>query len=134
VAPALVEWPTPAITISWSTATVAAAGKAIPNDAQSLHFGGGQTEAAVQLAPGTHTLLLELGELPAYSAQPADSSRRRSPSPFNPEADHVTTVTGDGSIGKRPRRASAGVAQRLWFGSVGCIGPSPPAHPPMLVT
>jgi hypothetical protein len=34
----------------------------IPNDFNHLHFGGGQTEADVNLAPGTHTLQLLLGD------------------------------------------------------------------------
>lgn len=38
------------------------AGEPIPNDAQHRHFGGGQTEVALQLAPGKHTLRLLLGD------------------------------------------------------------------------
>jgi hypothetical protein len=34
----------------------------IPNDRNHLHFGGGQTEAVVELPPGTHTLQLLLGD------------------------------------------------------------------------
>ena len=34
----------------------------IPNDAQHLHFGKGQTEASVALEPGQHTLQLVLGD------------------------------------------------------------------------
>jgi hypothetical protein len=34
----------------------------IPNDRNHLHFGGGQTEAIVELAPGTHTLQLIMGD------------------------------------------------------------------------
>lgn len=36
--------------------------EAIAKDAQHLHFGGGQTEAKVELAPGKHTLQLLLGD------------------------------------------------------------------------
>lgn len=36
--------------------------KPLPNDAQHRHFGGGQTETMVELAPGTHTLQLMLGD------------------------------------------------------------------------
>lgn len=36
--------------------------KPIPNDAHHRHFGGGQTEAMIELAPGTHTLQLLLGD------------------------------------------------------------------------
>ena len=34
----------------------------VPADAQHVHFGKGQTEAAVTLAPGTHRLQLLLGD------------------------------------------------------------------------
>jgi Domain of unknown function (DUF4399) len=34
----------------------------VPKDAQHLHFGGGQTEASIELAPGQHTLQLLLGD------------------------------------------------------------------------
>jgi hypothetical protein len=34
----------------------------IPADAQHLHFGGGQTEVAVTLAPGPHRLQMVLGD------------------------------------------------------------------------
>jgi hypothetical protein len=34
----------------------------IPNDKKHLHFGKGQTEAVIELPPGTHTLQLLLGD------------------------------------------------------------------------
>jgi len=34
----------------------------IPKDDHYRHFGGGQTEASIELAPGTHTLQLLLGD------------------------------------------------------------------------
>lgn len=34
----------------------------IPNDANHMHFGKGQTEARIELPPGTHTLQLLLGD------------------------------------------------------------------------
>jgi hypothetical protein len=34
----------------------------IPNDKKHLHFGGGQTEARIELPPGPHTLQLVLGD------------------------------------------------------------------------
>ena len=34
----------------------------IPNDKQHLHFGGGQTEARLELPPGRHTLQMLLGD------------------------------------------------------------------------
>jgi hypothetical protein len=35
---------------------------AIPSDDRNIHFGGGQTETALKLAPGKHTLQLVLGD------------------------------------------------------------------------
>ncbi|MEO0990816.1 MAG: DUF4399 domain-containing protein [Pseudomonadota bacterium] len=34
----------------------------IPGDENHIHFGGGQTEVTLDLAPGTHTLQLVLGD------------------------------------------------------------------------
>ena len=36
--------------------------QAIPKDANYRHFGGGQTEATIELEPGEHTLQLLLGD------------------------------------------------------------------------
>lgn len=36
--------------------------ESLPADKQHVHFGGGQTEAAVTLPPGRHTLQLVLGD------------------------------------------------------------------------
>jgi Domain of unknown function (DUF4399) len=36
--------------------------KPLPKSEQVRHFGGGQTEATIELAPGTHTLQLVLGD------------------------------------------------------------------------
>lgn len=38
------------------------AGQPVPADAQHIHFGGGQTETTLELAPGKHTLQLLLGD------------------------------------------------------------------------
>ncbi|MEE1673796.1 DUF4399 domain-containing protein [Agarivorans aestuarii] len=35
----------------------------VPADEQHLHFGGGQTETSIELAPGEHTLQLLLGDM-----------------------------------------------------------------------
>ena len=35
----------------------------LPADDNHKHFGGGQTEASIELAPGTHTLQLVLGDM-----------------------------------------------------------------------
>jgi hypothetical protein len=34
----------------------------IPSDRNHLHFGGGQTETEIELSPGTHELLLLMGD------------------------------------------------------------------------
>jgi hypothetical protein len=39
-----------------------APGEEIPNDRNHLHFGAGETETTVQLAPGRHTLQLVMGD------------------------------------------------------------------------
>ena len=41
---------------------VVPAGQLIPSDANHLHFGKGQSEATIALAPGTHTLTLLLAD------------------------------------------------------------------------
>ncbi|MGA2129912.1 MAG: DUF4399 domain-containing protein [Xanthobacteraceae bacterium] len=49
----------------------------IPHDRKHLHFGGGETEALVDLPPGTHTLQLVLGDgehfpfIPPLTSRPA---------------------------------------------------------------
>jgi len=53
-----------------------AAGQPIPNDAQHIHFGGGQTETTIALKPGTHTLQLELGDAHHVPFDPPLVSKR----------------------------------------------------------
>ena len=48
--------------------------KAVPKDAQHLHFGGGQTETTLTLAPGKHTLQLLLGDFAHVPHQPPVTS------------------------------------------------------------
>jgi hypothetical protein len=42
----------------------------IPNDKNHLHFGGGQTEARIELPPGKHTLQLLLGDASHVPTKP----------------------------------------------------------------
>ena len=44
---------------------------AIPNDAQHMHFGGGQTEVVLDLKPGPHTLQLVFGDMNHELHKPA---------------------------------------------------------------
>ena len=42
---------------------------AVPNDPHHIHFGGGQTQATINMTPGTHTLQLLLAD---HNHQPHD--------------------------------------------------------------
>lgn len=46
----------------------------IPKDAQHIHYGKGQTEAAVELPPGKHTLQLLLGDYQHVPHEPPVAS------------------------------------------------------------
>lgn len=48
----------------------------IPNDRNHLHFGGGQTEARIELSPGRHTLQLVLGDDKHFQFTPTLVSER----------------------------------------------------------
>jgi hypothetical protein len=48
----------------------------IPSDDRHRHFGGGQTEVSLELAPGTHTLQLLLGDQNHVPHDPPVLSRR----------------------------------------------------------
>ncbi|WP_108471431.1 DUF4399 domain-containing protein [Rhodanobacter thiooxydans] len=52
------------------------AGQPIPKDDRHIHFGGGQTQATLKLAPGTHTLQLELGDANHVPFDPPLVSKR----------------------------------------------------------
>lgn len=48
----------------------------IPADQQHIHFGGGQTQTTLELAPGTHTLQLDLGDASHMQFDPVLVSKR----------------------------------------------------------
>ena len=48
----------------------------LPADAQHIHFGGGQTEAAVELSPGKHTLQLIMGNQNHFPHNPPVMSKK----------------------------------------------------------
>ena len=56
-------------------APLPASGLPIPNDAQHLHFGKGQTETTLTLPPGKHTLQLLLGDHSHIPHDPVVASR-----------------------------------------------------------
>jgi hypothetical protein len=49
---------------------------AIPSDNHHRHFGGGQTETEIELAPGKHTLQLLLGDYAHIPHQPPVTSEQ----------------------------------------------------------
>jgi hypothetical protein len=51
-------------------------GEAIPNDRNHLHFGMGQTEAVIELPPGTHTLQLLMGDADHVPHEPPVMSKK----------------------------------------------------------
>lgn len=51
-------------------------GVPIPSDKNHLHFGGGQTEARLELPPGSHTLQLALGDAKHMPFNPPVVSRK----------------------------------------------------------
>ena len=53
-----------------------AAGQVIPADANHVHFGKAQTEAEVTLAPGKHTLQLELADKNHITFEPVIVSKK----------------------------------------------------------
>lgn len=48
----------------------------VPSDDNHVHFGGGQTETTVELAPGQHTLQLLLGDFTHIPHNPPVASER----------------------------------------------------------
>lgn len=52
-----------------------AAGQPIPKDEHHVHFGNGQTETTIKLAPGKHTLQLELADENHVPFEPAIVSK-----------------------------------------------------------
>ena len=50
--------------------------EAVPADDNHRHFGGGQTETAIELAPGEHTIQLLLGDLNHIPHDPAVISNK----------------------------------------------------------
>lgn len=58
------------------TEQLPAAGQPIPADDHHRHFGGGQTQATLELAPGEHTLQLVVGDHHHIPLSPSVTSER----------------------------------------------------------
>lgn len=79
VAPAGVDKPKTGhhhVLIDTDVPTGDAATKAMPMDDGHKHFGGGQTETTLTLAPGTHTLQLVVGDMTHVPHDPALKSEK----------------------------------------------------------
>jgi hypothetical protein len=50
-----------------------AEGEAVPRDADHVHFGGGQSEGTIYLAPGEHELCLQVGDGAHVALAPSDT-------------------------------------------------------------
>lgn len=55
---------------------ISAQDQPLPASATLIHFGGGQTETTLELAPGTHTLQLVLGDMNHVPHKPAVVSEK----------------------------------------------------------
>jgi len=80
----------------------------IPNDFNHLHFGAGQTEADVKLAPGPHTLQLLLGDKNHVPHSPPVMSERIRVTVT--DSGQASTAAADGrTSGRHPSPAGAKV-------------------------
>src|SRR5882724_13205619 len=108
--------------------------EAIPVDEHHMHFGKGQTEAAVTLSKGKHTLQLVLGDWSHVPHKPPVMSdvitvnvelRRRTPRENCPVSRR----------GRRRDSSAIPVTRRIWTGttirSIPQIRQSPHAHSPL---
>jgi len=71
-------------------------GNVIPNDEQHIHFGGGQTMAELTLAPGEHTVRLQMAN-GAHIAIEGDQYR-----------DEIVIMVGENSVEEEDSNADAG--------------------------
>ncbi len=69
----------------------------IPNDANHLHFGAGQTEAKISLTPGPHTLQLLLAD---------DKHLPHDPPVYSKPIKVIVTATGRRPVSHRHHRHS----------------------------
>jgi hypothetical protein len=74
----------------------------IPTDRKHLHFGGGQTETQLDLAPGKHTLQLVLGDAEHKIFNPPMISKKITVTVLDPNAVAQTpAVRKKGAVRKR---------------------------------
>lgn len=76
VAPALVDWPNTGHFHLLIDREAIPPGSLIPIEPTALDFAGGQTEAQVPLQPGTHTLILQIGDHQHIPHLPAIVSKK----------------------------------------------------------
>lgn len=93
--------------------------KPIPNDFNHLHFGAGQTEAEIELAPGEHTLQLLLGDKNHIAFNPPVASDRIKVNVVDAAA---TASDGPAAVYKR-RPSPAGARVYFAFPTNGAVVP-----------
>jgi hypothetical protein len=103
--------------------------QAIPNDFNHLHFGAGQTETQLSLAPGEHTLQLLLGDKDHIPHSPPIMSQRIKV--FVVEEPAKVAATPPGPVGPDYKRKSSPAGARVYLiglsnGSV--LSPNPDLH------
>jgi len=76
VAPAGMEFPDSGHHHLLIDADLPAPDMPVPNDDRHRHFGKGQTETVLELAPGTHTLQLLLGDFAHVPHEPVVASKK----------------------------------------------------------
>jgi peptidoglycan hydrolase-like protein with peptidoglycan-binding domain len=110
----------------------------IPNDFNHLHFGVGQTEAAVTLAPGKHTLQLVLGDDNHLPHEPPVVSKPISVIVANPEErpllrrgaqgaqvealQALLGITVDGNFGPETEEAVIAAQRQASLAADGVVG------------
>ncbi|MBM3546988.1 MAG: DUF4399 domain-containing protein [Alphaproteobacteria bacterium] len=76
IAPALVDWPDTGHFHLLIDREAIPPGSLIPNEPTAIDYAGGQTEAQVTLPPGTHTLILQIGDHQHIPHLPAIVSKK----------------------------------------------------------
>lgn len=112
----------------------------IPNDFNHLHFGAGQTEAAVTLSPGRHTLQLVLGDenhvphdppvmstpISVIVASPGDRPvlRRGAHGPQVQALQELLGINADAAFGPETEQAIIALQSREKLAPDGIVGPA----------
>jgi Domain of unknown function (DUF4399) len=84
----------------------------IPTDRRHLHFGGGQTETLLDLAPGNHTLQLVLGDAEHKIFSPPVISKKITVTVLDSNAAQTPVVRKNATVRKRTPARKRRVQER----------------------